>query len=76
MSTTVVKLRNVYDVVYEIRGTECVRVFLPEGTDIPSNWNSLSLQERDEWLYENQENVDFKWKDIDRGDTVQIMEVK
>ncbi len=76
MSVNVVRLRNVFDIVYETTGTECVRVFLPEGTEMPDNWKSLSLQEKDEWLYENQENMEHKWKDVDRGDTVQIMEVK
>lgn len=76
MGNNVVVLRNVFDIVYETKGTECIRVYLSEGTEIPSNWEDYTLQEKDEWLYEHQVRVDYKWKDIDRGDVVQIKEIK
>jgi hypothetical protein len=72
----VIVLRNAFDVVYETKGTECVRVFLPEGVSIPEDWNEWTMQAKDEWLFENQDYVNYKWKDVDRGDVVQIQELK
>ena len=72
----VVVLRNAFDVVYETKGTECVRVFLPEGVSIPEDWDEWTMQAKDEWLFENQDYVNYKWKDVDRGDVVQIQELK
>ena len=72
----VVVLRNAFDVVYETKGTECVRVFLPEGVSIPEDWDEWTMQAKDEWLFENQDYVNYKWKDIDRGDIVQILELR
>ena len=72
----VIVLRNAFDVVYETKGTECVRVFLPEGVGMPENWDEWTMQAKDEWLFEHQDYVDYKWKDTDRGDVVQILELK
>jgi hypothetical protein len=76
MINNVIVLRNAFDVVYETKGTECVRVFLPEGVSIPEDWDSWTIQDKDEWLFENQEYVNYKWKDVDRGDVVQIQELR
>jgi hypothetical protein len=76
MINNVIVLRNAFDVVYETKGTECVRVFLPEGVGIPEDWDSWTMQAKDEWLFENQEYVNYKWKDVDRGDVVQIQELR
>jgi hypothetical protein len=51
----VIVLRNAFDVVYETKGTECVRVFLPEGVSIPEDWEEWTMQAKDEWLFENQD---------------------
>jgi len=72
----VIVLRNAFDVVYETKGTECVRVFLPEGVGIPEDWDEWTMQAKDEWLFENQDYIDYKWKDVDRGDVIQIQELK
>ena len=72
----VIVLRNAFDVVYETKGTECVRVFLPEGVGIPEDWDTWTMQAKDEWLFENQDYVNYKWKDVDRGDVVQIQELR
>jgi hypothetical protein len=53
-----------------------VRVFLPEGVGIPEDWDSWTMQAKDEWLFENQDYVNYKWKDVDRGDVVQIQELR
>jgi len=76
MNSNVIVLRNAFDVVYETKGTECVRVFLPEGVSIPEDWDSWTMQAKDEWLFENQDYVNYKWKDVDRGDVVQIQELR
>jgi len=72
----VIVLRNAFDVVYETKGTECVRVFLPEGVGMPEDWDTWTMQAKDEWLFENQDYVNYKWKDVDRGDVVQIQELR
>jgi len=74
--SNVIVLRNAFDVVYETKGTECVRVFLPEGVGIPEDWDTWTMQAKDEWLFENQDYVNYKWKDVDRGDVVQIQELR
>lgn len=74
--SNVVILRNAFDVVYETKGVECVRVFLPEGLNIPKDWDTWTIEVKDEWLYKHQEYVNYKWKDVDRGGVTQIEQVK
>lgn len=61
-------------VTYELKGVRIVDV-TTKG-ELPENFNVLSLQEQDEWLYENQEFSVLNTQDIDYGKAVSIIELR
>ena len=61
-------------VVYELKGVRIIDV-TTKG-ELPENFNVLSLEEQDEWLYENQEFSVLHTQDIDYGKAVSIIELR
>jgi hypothetical protein len=64
-----------YQVVYETKGVKVVNVWLPEGTDLPTNWNTMTYTQQDEWLYENQVKSEDVWRDEYKGEAVNVLPV-
>ena len=50
-------MKQQFQVVYETKGVKVVNVWLPEGTDLPKDWDSMSFKAQDEWLYDNQDEA-------------------
>jgi hypothetical protein len=61
-------------VTYELKGVRIIDV-TTKG-ELPENFNVLSLEEQDEWLYENQEFSVLHTQDIDYGKAVSIIELR
>jgi hypothetical protein len=61
-------------VVYELKGVRIIDVNTKG--ELPENFNVLSLEEQDEWLYENQEFSVLHSQDIDYGKAVSIIELR
>jgi hypothetical protein len=61
-------------VVYELKGVRIIDVNTKG--ELPENFNVLSLEEQDEWLYENQEFSVLHTQDIDYGKAVSIIELR
>jgi hypothetical protein len=61
-------------VTYELKGVRIIDV-TTKG-ELPENFNVLSLEEQDEWLYENQEFSVLHSQDIDYGKAVSIIELR
>lgn len=61
-------------ITYELKGVRIVDV-TTKG-ELPENFNVLSLEEQDEWLYENQEFSVLNTQDIDYGKAVSIIELR
>jgi hypothetical protein len=64
-----------FQVVYETKGVKVVNVWLPEDTELPSDWNTMSYAEQDEWLYERQVKSETQWSDEYRGQAVNVLPV-
>ena len=65
-----------FQITYEVKGIQVVKVSLPEGTDVPANWNSLSIQEQDEWLYEHEIKTEKYYEDIHYSLPASILEIR
>ena len=64
-----------YQVVYETKGVKVVNVWLPEGTDLPTEWNTMTYAQQDEWLYEHQAKSETQWTDEYKGEAVNVLPV-
>jgi hypothetical protein len=65
-----------FQITYEVKGIQVVKVTLPEGIDVPANWNSLSIQEQDEWLYEHEIKTEKYYEDIHYSLPASILEIR
>jgi hypothetical protein len=71
-----VSVNKEFQITYEVKGIQVVKVTLPEGTDVPANWNSLSIQEQDEWLYEHEIKTEKYYEDIHYSLPASILEIR
>ena len=63
-------------VSYEIKGSRVLQVYLEDNKTLPLDWQSMSSDAQDEWLYENGKYSVLKYEDIDYGKAVSVLEVK
>lgn len=68
-------MKKQFSVTYETKGVKIVNVTLPEGEDLPAHWDSLTMKQRDEWLYENQDEAHLIWTDEHEGEAVNILPI-
>ena len=64
-----------FQIVYETKGVKVVNVWLPEGTDLPKDWDSMSFKEQDTWLYDNQDEAHLVWTDEHEGEAVNVLPI-
>jgi hypothetical protein len=64
-----------FQVVYETKGVKVVNVWLPEGTDLPTEWNTMTYAAQDEWLYDHQSHSGNLWTDEHEGEAVNVLPV-
>ena len=62
-----------FNITYETSGVKVYKVSLPEGAELPADWESMSLKSQDEWLYDNQINSKMIWCDEHQGRAVSIL---
>jgi hypothetical protein len=62
-------------IVYETKGVKVVNVWLPEGTELPAEWRTMTYQAQDEWLYEHQSKALTLWSDEHQGQVVNVLPV-
>jgi hypothetical protein len=68
-------MQQQFQIVYETTGVKVVNVWLPEGTELPTNWELMTYQEKDEWLYEHQSRSEDQWSDEYKGQAVNVLPV-
>lgn len=68
-------MKQQFQVVYETKGVKVVNVWLPEGTELPAQWITMTYAQQDEWLYENQVHSNIKWQDEHKGEAVNVLPV-
>lgn len=64
-----------FQIVYETKGVKVINVWLPEGTELPTEWNLMTYAQQDEWLYEHQSKSEDLWKDEHKGEAVNVLPV-
>jgi hypothetical protein len=64
-----------FSIIYNVKGTRIVDVFLPDNIELPENWGSLKTEEQDEWLYEHQQESKTLWSDEYKGEAVNVLPV-
>lgn len=63
-----------FRVTYELKGVRIIDV-TTKG-ELPDNFNDLSYEQQDEWLYEHQEYSVLHTEDIDYGKAQSIVELR
>lgn len=63
-----------FSVIYNIKGTRIVDVYLPDGVELPDNWSSLKTGEQDEFLYTHQSHSVLRTEDLNYGNVFEIWE--
>jgi hypothetical protein len=66
-------MKQQFQVVYETKGVKVVNVWLPEGTDLPKDWDKMNFKAQDEWLYDNQDEAHLQWTDEHEGVAVNVL---
>lgn len=68
-------MSNHFEVVYETKGVKVVNVWLAPDQQLPTEWNTMTYAQQDEWLYENQVHSNIKWQDEHKGEAVNVLPV-
>lgn len=68
-------MQQQFQIVYETKGVKVVNVWLPKGTELPEDWESMNFQQQDEWLYEHQSRSENQWSDEHKGEAVNVLPV-
>ena len=68
-------MRERFTVTYETKGVKVIDVWITEGAQLPAQWESMSLKDKDEWLYDNQEESKLKFTDEHQGECVNVLPV-
>lgn len=68
-------MRQQFQVTYETQGVKVVNVWLPEGTELPTQWGTMTYAEQDEWLYDNQDEAHLAYIDEHEGKATNILPV-
>jgi hypothetical protein len=68
-------MSNHFEVVYETKGVKVVNVWLAPDQQLPTEWNTMTYAEQDEWLYDHQVHSNVKWSDEHKGEPVNVLPV-
>lgn len=68
-------MQRQYQIVYETKGVKVVNVWLPNGTEMPADWDTMTHQGKDEWLYTHQTKSETLWEDEYQGQAVNVLPV-
>jgi hypothetical protein len=63
-----------FSIIYNVKGTRIVDVFLPDNIELPENWGSLKTEEQDEFLYTYQTHSVLRTEDLNYGSVFEIWE--
>jgi len=69
------RMKQQFQVVYETKGVKVVNVWLPEGTQLPTDWNTMTYEQQDVWLYDNQDEAHLQWTDEHEGVAVNVLPI-
>ena len=64
-----------FRVTYHMQGQRITDIYLPDDKPLPDNWDSMTLVDRDDWLYANTKHQVTIAEDIDYGTVSTMYEV-
>ena len=64
-----------FRVSYLVSGMRVVEVHLPEGTELPDYWATMTNEKKDEWLFAKQTTSRVLMEDLDYAEAHKINEV-
>lgn len=71
-----IKVEREFNISYEIKGVRVVKVVLPEGQEFPNNWERMSAEAQDEWLYERQQSSEIYFEDIHYSKAQSVLPIR
>ncbi len=63
-----------FSIIYNVKGTRIVDVFLPDNIELPENWDSLKTEKQDEFLYTYQTHSVLRTEDLNYGNVFEVWE--
>jgi hypothetical protein len=63
-----------FSIIYNVKGTRIVDVFLPDNIELPENWDSLKTEKQDEFLYTYQTHSILRTEDLNYGNVFEVWE--
>ena len=63
-----------FSIIYNVKGTRIVDVFLPDNIELPENWDSLKTEKQDEFLYTYQTHSVLRTEDLTYGNVFEVWE--
>ena len=63
-----------FSIIYNVKGTRIVDVFLPDNIELPENWDSLKTEKHDEFLYTYQTHSVLRTEDLNYGNVFEVWE--
>jgi hypothetical protein len=64
-----------FRVSYLVSGMRVMEVNVPDDVSMPSNWQEMSNEQKDEWLFSVQTNSRLLMEDIDYAEASKINEI-
>jgi len=64
-----------FRVSYLVSGMRVMEVNVPDDVSMPSNWQEMSNEQKDEWLFSVQTNSRLLMEDIDYAEAHKINEI-
>jgi hypothetical protein len=65
-----------FRIAYKLEGVRVVDVWIPEDVSLPSDWQKMSFDQQDEWLYSFQEKSVTQYEDIHYSRAESVMAVR
>ena len=65
-----------FRIAYKLEGVRVVDVWIPEDVSLPSDWERMSFDQQDEWLYSFQEKSVTQYEDIHYSRAESVMAVR
>ena len=65
-----------FRIAYKLEGVRVVDVWIPEDVSLPSDWEKMSFDQQDEWLYSFQEKSVTQYEDIHYSRAESVMAVR
>lgn len=53
-----------YQVRYEVKGMRMMEYIIPDFIQLPDDWDTYGVEDKDEWFFNNKTNSCLKYEDL------------